>query len=137
MAHLPPGDIHENREARHVVTLAADVCVVSENHLAALRRPAAVAGTDTKHKHEYDAAPPRPPTRRQVHSQYGVVPEDADGFGALLGGDQAKLHGDGFVQRVLQQLVVVVHCDAHHWRVNDGALWDTEAKGNTVMNKEI
>lgn len=57
-----------------------------------------------------------------LHSQYGVVPEDADGFGALLGGHQAELHSDGFVQRVLQQLVVVVHRDAHHRRVDDRTL---------------
>lgn len=41
-------------------------------------------------------------------SQYGVVPEDTDGFRALLSGDQAELHSDGFVQSVLQQLIVVV-----------------------------
>lgn len=60
-------------------------------------------------------------------SQYGVVPEDTDGFRALLSGDQAELHGDGFVQRVLQQLVIVVHCDTHHWCVDDRTLGNTEA----------
>lgn len=55
-----------------------------------------------------------------------MVPEDADGLGALLGGDQAELHGDGFVQSVLQQLVVVVHRDADHRCVDDGTLWDAE-----------
>ena len=57
-----------------------------------------------------------------MHSQYGVIPEHADGFGALLGGHQAELHGDGLVQRVLQQLVVVVHRDADHRRVDDRTL---------------
>lgn len=57
-----------------------------------------------------------------LYSQYGMVPEDTDGFGALLSGDQAKLHSDGFVQRVLQQLIVVVHCDTDHRRVDDWTL---------------
>lgn len=43
-----------------------------------------------------------------IYSQNGVVPEDADGLRALLGGHQAELHGDGFVQVVLQQRIVVV-----------------------------
>lgn len=75
-------------------------------------------------------AQPRPgaPIHLQLHSQYGVVPKDTDGFGALLGGDQPELHGDGFVQRVLQQRVVVVHSDADHRGVDDRTLWDTEAK---------
>lgn len=75
-------------------------------------------------------AQPRPgaPIHLQLHSQYGVVPKDTDGFGAFLGGDQPELHGDGFVQRVLQQRVVVVHSDADHRGVDDGTLWDTEAK---------
>lgn len=55
-----------------------------------------------------------------------MVPEDTDGLRALLGGDQAELHGDGFVQRVLQQLVVVVDSDTDHWRVDDRTLWHPE-----------
>lgn len=73
-----------------------------------------------------------------VYSQNAVVPEDTDGFGALLSGDQAELHSDGFLQCVLQQLVVVVHCDAHHWCVDNRALWDTEkqTKKNVKNNVE-
>jgi len=52
-----------------------------------------------------------------------VVPEDTDGFGALLSGDQPELHIDGFVQCVLQQLIVVVHGDTDHWCVDDRTLW--------------
>lgn len=55
-----------------------------------------------------------------------MVPENTDGFGALLSGDQAELHGDGFVQRALQQLVVVVNCDADHWGIDDGTLWHSD-----------
>lgn len=55
-------------------------------------------------------------------SQDAVIPEDTDGFRALLGGDEPELHGDRFVQRVLQQLVVVVHGDADHWSVDDRTL---------------
>lgn len=82
-------------------------------------------------------AQPRPgaPVHLQLHSQYGVVPKDTDGFGALLGGDQPELHGNGFVQRVLQQRVVVVHSDADHRGVDDGTLWDTEAKIHERRNK--
>lgn len=61
-----------------------------------------------------------------THSQYGVVPEDTDGFRALLSGGQAELHRDGFVQSVLQQLVVVVDRDADHRRVDDRTLWDPD-----------
>lgn len=64
-------------------------------------------------------------------SQYGVVPKHTDGLGALLGGDQAELHGDGFVQRVLQQLVVVMDGDADHRRVDDRTLRDAEEDRTT------
>lgn len=37
VTHFSPGDVHEHSEAGHVITLAADVGAVSENHLAALR----------------------------------------------------------------------------------------------------
>lgn len=57
-----------------------------------------------------------------VYSQDGVIPEDADGFRALLSGDKAELHGDGFVQVVLQQSVVIVYGDADHRRVDDRTL---------------
>lgn len=56
------------------------------------------------------------------YSQDGVIPEDTDGFRALLSGDKAELHGDGFVQIVLQQSVVIVYGDADHWRVDDRTL---------------
>lgn len=61
-------------------------------------------------------------------SQYGVVPEDTDRFRALLGGDQAELHSDGFVQGVLQQLVVVVDWDTDHRCVDDRTLWHPDDK---------
>lgn len=64
-------------------------------------------------------------------SQDGVVPEDTDGFRALLGGDQAELHSDGFVQIVLQQLVVVVDRDTDHRRVDDWTLRHTDDDSNT------
>lgn len=60
------------------------------------------------------------------YSQDGVIPEDTDGFRALLGGDKAELHCDGFVQIVLQQFVVVVDRDADHRRVDDRTLWHTD-----------
>lgn len=37
VAHLSSGDVHEHREAGHVITLTADVGVVSEDDLAPLR----------------------------------------------------------------------------------------------------
>lgn len=52
VTHLSPGDIHEHGEAGHVVALTADVGAVPENHLAALRRPAAVPTADIKHKED-------------------------------------------------------------------------------------
>lgn len=62
VTRLSPGDIHENRETRHVVTLAADVGAVSENHLAAFRRPTAVTSSDTQTQtwaqHNLARAPP-------------------------------------------------------------------------------
>lgn len=58
-----------------------------------------------------------------LYSQYRVVPEDTDGFGALLSGDQAELHSDRFVQRVLQELVVVVDRDTDDRGVDDRTLW--------------
>lgn len=61
-----------------------------------------------------------------ARSQYGVVPKHTDGFGALLSGDQAELHRDGFVQCVLQRLLVVMHCDTHHGGVDDWTLWYSE-----------
>lgn len=120
--HLPPGDVHQHSEAGHVITLAADVAAVPEHHLAAFGRPAAVPRTETtthpqNHTHTHSLS-----VRCVQDSQYGVVPEHTDGLRALLGGDQAKLHGDGFVQRVLQQLVVVVNRDADHRRVDDRTL---------------
>lgn len=51
-----------------------------------------------------------------------MVPEDTDGFGALLGGDHAELHSDRFVQHVLQQLLVVMDRDADHRGVDDRTL---------------
>lgn len=57
-----------------------------------------------------------------VDSQDGVIPEDTDGFRALLSGDKAELHGDGLVQIVLQQSVVIVYGDADHRRVDDRTL---------------
>lgn len=58
--------------------------------------------------------------------QYGVVPKDTDGFRALLGGHQAKLHSDGFIQRMLQELIVVMHRYTDHWCVDNRTLWDSE-----------
>lgn len=81
-------------------------------------------------------SPASPSAPSVVHSQYGVVPEDTDRFGALLSGDQAELHGDGFVQRVLQQLVVVVHRDTHHWCVDDRTLRHPEANENKTPQLE-
>ena len=71
-----------------------------------------------------------------VYSQYSVVPEHTDGFGALLGGDQAKLHGDGFVQRVLQQLIVVVHGDTDHRCVDDRTLWYSDKNTSPLFKNE-
>ena len=111
-----------------MITLAADVAAVSENHLAAFRRPAAFAaavvgehggGEETRLGLVWGSAPAR-------YSQDGVIPEDTDGLRALLSGDQAELHGDGLVQMVLQQPVVVVERDAHHRRVDDRTLWHTD-----------
>lgn len=51
-----------------------------------------------------------------------MIPEDTDGFRALLSGDKAELHSDGFVQIVLQQSVVIVYGDADHRRVDDRTL---------------
>lgn len=108
-----------------MITLAADVGAVSENHLAAFRRPAALTaaevtkqsgGEETRLGSARGSALGR-------YSQDGVIPEDADGFRALLGGDKAELHGDGFVQMVLQPSVVVVERDADHRRVDDRTLW--------------
>lgn len=64
----------------------------------------------------------------QVHSQDGVVPEDTDGLGTLLGGHQAELHCDGFVQVVLKQRVVVVDRDADHRGVDDWTLGNPEGR---------
>lgn len=74
-----------------------------------------------------------------MRSQYGVVPEDTDGLGALLGGDQPELHGDGFVQRVLQQLVVVMDQDTDHRRVDHRALWhpDHNKNNNTTCFPDV
>lgn len=73
-----------------------------------------------------------------------MVPEDADGLRALLGGHQAELHGDGFVQVVLQQRVVVVDGDADHRGVDDRTLrhpaakWrETFDKGSTPLEVEV
>ncbi len=63
-----------------------------------------------------------------------MVPEDTDGFGALLGGDQAELHSDGFVQRVLQQLVVVVDCDTDHRCVDDRTLWHPDENEKNIFS---
>lgn len=68
-------------------------------------------------------------------SQDGVIPEDTDGFRALLSGHKAELHGDGFVQVVLQPFVVVVHGDADHRRVDDRALWHTDDSESTQKLK--
>lgn len=113
-----------------MVTLAADVGAVPENHLAAFRRPAAASPSETQPGIMRGARrrPAGPSRRAASHSQDGVVPEHADGLRALLGGDQAKLHRDGLVQRVLQQLVVVVHRDADHRRVDDRTLRHAAAK---------
>lgn len=126
VTHLPPGDIHEHGKAGHVITLTTDVGAVSENHLAALRRPATLPGPAVKKRTTVRILYNSVCSHHQLsvtHSQYGVVPEDTDGFGALLGGGQAELHGDGFVQSVLQQLVIVVDRDADHRRVDDRTLW--------------
>lgn len=108
-----------------MITLAADVGAVSENHLAAFRRPAALTAAElTKQSggEETRLGSARGSALGQ-YSQDGVIPEDADGFRALLGGDKAELHGDGFVQMVLQPSVVVVERDADHRRVDDRTLW--------------
>lgn len=71
------------------------------------------------------------------YSQDGVIPEDTDGFRALLSGDKAELHGDGFVQVVLQQFVVVVHGDADHRRVDDRTLWHTDDSESAQKLKNL
>lgn len=48
--YLSLGDIHQHGEAGQVITLTADVAVVSVQHLAAFRRPAACP-CDPKHQH--------------------------------------------------------------------------------------
>jgi hypothetical protein len=42
-SHLPPGHIHEHSEARHVVTLAADVALIAEDNFTPPGRPATCA----------------------------------------------------------------------------------------------
>lgn len=64
-----------------------------------------------------------------------MVPEDADGLRALLSGHQAELHGDGFVQVVLQQRVVVVHRDADHRGVDDRTLRHSAGKWEGTYDK--
>lgn len=61
-----------------------------------------------------------------VYSHYGVVPEHTDGFRALLSGHQAELHRDGFIQRVLQQLLVIMNRYTDHWSVDDWTLGNPE-----------
>lgn len=46
--HLSPGDVHKHGKAGHVVTLAADVGAVSEDHLTALCWPATAFTTGKK-----------------------------------------------------------------------------------------
>lgn len=120
-----------------MITLAADVGAVSENHLAALGRPAALAAAAVKRGSGGEGRRPgslwREGSALGGHSQHRVVPQDTDGFRALLSGDQAELHGDGLVQVVLQQFVVVVDGDADHRRVDDRALWHT--KNNKPSSK--
>lgn len=89
----------------------------------------------TRHKQSGVSGAVSAPLRVVTHSQDAVVPEDTDGFGALLCGDQAELHGDGFVQRVLQQLVVVVHGDADHRGVDHRTLRDPkDTSGNLQLH---
>lgn len=84
---------------------------------------------NTKTRGEYENTTTQPPSLTPsvlLDSQYVVVPEHTDGLRALLGGDQAELHSDGFVQRVLQQLVVVVDGDTDHRGVDDRTFWYPE-----------
>lgn len=55
-------------------------------------------------------------------SQDGMVPEDADGLGPLLGLQQAELHCDRLVQSTRQELLVIMDTDAHHRCVDDWTL---------------
>lgn len=69
------------------------------------------------------------------YSQNSVVPEDTDRLRALLGGHKAELHGDRFVQVVLQQGVVVVDRDADHRSVDDRTLRHPAAEWRTTVNQ--
>lgn len=105
-AHLPPGDVHQHGEAGHVITLAADVGAVPEDHLTAFRRPATLPTAVVTKQSEDEGGGSgvcrggEGGSKGGGYSQDGVVPEDADGLGALLSGDEAELHADGLVQVV-------------------------------------
>lgn len=51
-----------------------------------------------------------------------VVPEDTDGFRALLSGEQPELQCDGFFQCVLYELLIIKHHHTDHRSVNDWPL---------------
>lgn len=70
-------------------------------------------------------------------SQDGVVPEDADGLGAVLGVDQAELDGDGLLQGVLEQLVVIMDRDTDHRRVDDRTLRHPAAQKGWWLGDKI
>ena len=70
-----------------------------------------------------------PGAQGSAGSQDGVVPEDTDGFGALLSLQQPELHCDWLVQSTGQELLVVMDADAHHRCVDDGAFGNSGQAG--------
>lgn len=69
---------------------------------------------------------------RAAGSQDGVVPEDADGLGALLCLQQPELHGNWLFQGSGQQLLIVMHTDAHHGCVDDRAFGDSSTQSTQL-----
>lgn len=55
-----------------------------------------------------------------------MVPEDADGLGALLRLQQPELHRDRLVQGSGQKLLIVMDADTHHGRVDDRPFGDSD-----------
>lgn len=70
-----------------------------------------------------------PGAQGSAGSQDRVVPEDTDGFGALLRLQQPELHRDWLVQSTGQELLIVMDTDAHHRCVDDGAFGNSGQAG--------
>lgn len=83
-------------------------------------------------------APAEPPWRRG--SREGVVPEHADGLGALPRLQQRKLHADGPLQGAGQRRPLAVHHGAHHRRVDDRPAWQpagSETQGHACQGTRL